>query len=895
MQFDYKSALKRGFRQIPSGELKFLPGAQLNDKLYKVSYKGSRNGAPVMITFYEAAGSQSLADKEFYEQAIIARTVGSHPNIVSLLGFSLPNQFRSGHALVQQYGLYGTAREFFQAPTRFNMKPSGPNYHRVVNIARGVARAMLFLENPGHLDQIELPIDVTLKSTTVTIDEAMNAMLIDFGETDRMRLRVANFARARGQEFGHLSPEIILGRIKKYNIKEINAARVWSFGILVLSICTGEYRDPLGRLKSSDIIKLYREGRKLPIPAECPETMRQIIQSSLNYDHRNRIGFKELVQKLDRYYQNLRGVGLTSLASESSVLHGLTTLPKARSINRPITQTTPRLLPGQSVQVIDSPISAGSDHYGIIDRYGNLSMVGNNDEYQLGNGTTILSTVPSPLSFPSKVVSISCGEETTGAVTADGKVYLWGRIEGQILDLPGGQTKMSSNRKPIRRPQLINRLKDRFAVKIALSSTSNYNYGIIFRDGTAYVKMVVRDGEDLPLVAAVIKVSSGIVDIVLDFWAVYILTKDGKIYTSGEPYLPTNSKYLTTDQKSSIHIGIDNIGTNTALNPVLIPFDKMAHQIAAGKKGLSVLTTDGELFIMNSYGNDGPNTVYMLDAMNTMSSPSWEEDEKIPDLQTALRESKPQKISIPGKIVSISSRFGKVAAVTKDGRLYMWGSSLADGSVLNMTNIKFRKRRARRKHVSIKKPIQVDIGGKVKYLSVGENFSIAVTEDRVVNYWGFDDLKQPAVIKNRWYKNCTNSESYVTLEEWEQQTDYIQIYSRNQITGELSGKPVCYKRASMVRAMETQVFADWVPYPGRTLNEIGRGGGPGKKRFYKTILYYIDYSSYLLLKDPTIREYVRELKYRGQRIGNLDGSFGIGQNHGQSPGFDIYLLKPKTP
>ncbi len=188
----------------------------------------------------------------------------------------------------------------------------------------------------------------------------------------------------------------------------------------------------------------------------------------------------------------------------------------------------------------------------------------------------------------------------------------------------------------------------------------------------------------------------------------------------------------------------------------------------------------------------------------------------------------------------------------------------------------------------------VDIGGKVKYLAAGGEFSIAVTEDRVVNYWGTDRFKQPAEIKDAWYKNCTNPKSYTTLEKWEQDTDYIQIYNRNIRTGELSEKPVCYERASIIRAMETQVFANWVTLPDKTLNVMGYGGGPGKKRFYKTFLYYVDYTSYILLKDPTIREYIRELKYPNQRIGNLEGSFGIGENHGQSPGFDIYSLKPKN-
>ncbi len=555
--------------------------------------------------------------------------------------------------------------------------------------------------------------------------------------------------------------------------------------------------------------------------------------------------------------------------------------------------------PKQLVQATYSPISAGESHYGVIDENGNLSMIGNNDEYQLGNGTTLLSKVPVPLYFPSKVVSISCGHDSTGAVTEDGKVYLWGST-GEGLGESGTKYPIKSGKTyPIKKPTLAIHLEDKFAVKIVINPTSNYGYGVIFRDGSAYVKMVVYIGNSYKEINNIINVGSGIIDISLFYRTAYFLTKEGKIYTSGHTHLPFNSKYVPFRDKNAINIGLGNLDGEPTLNPGLIPFRKIVRQMSRGRKGLMALTTEGELFTMNSYGDEGPNTVHILDTMSIGPEPEGLEGKTgLLDLSTALEKSKPQKIPIPDKIRLFSSNIYRDAVIVEDGRLYMWGVEFSSsGTVIpNLSNVKFRKERATRKMVMIENPIQVDIGGKVKYVDTGRIFAIAVAEDRVVNYWGTNDLKQPAIIKDRWYKNCANPESYVTREEWEQETDYIQIYSRNLRTGELSENPVCYERKSMIRAIETQVFADWVPMHGRTLDVIGHGGGPGKKRFYKTILlYYIDYSSYLLLKDPSIREYIRELKHQNQRIGNLNGTFGIGQNHGQSPGFDIYSLKPKTP
>lgn len=547
--------------------------------------------------------------------------------------------------------------------------------------------------------------------------------------------------------------------------------------------------------------------------------------------------------------------------------------------------------PKQLVQAIYSPISAGEGHYGTIDEYGILWMVGANDKYQLGNGTTTLSKVPYPLRIKSKVVSVSCGYKSTGVVTEDGKTYLWGNEYSEL----GNPERVL----PIHRPKLVTHSEDKFAVKIIMNVGGGSGYGIIFRDGSAYVKMAAgRYHEDSDYI---VNIDPGIIDISFYGSSVYFLTRDGKIYTSGEALLPKSSKYVDNIARNNIIIGIDDINGKSTLNPILIPFGKIAKQISRGRGNLIVLTTEGEIFEMNSYGEDGPNAVYMLDAIGVgpdpvTFSPKLLKSTVLPNLQIALEKSKPQKINIPGKISFLSSNSRRTSVITENGELYMWGIEYNRGGkvIPHLSNVKFRKRGATPKPTIIETPIHVDIGSKIRYVATGEFFGIAVTEDRIVNYWGTDRFTRPAVVKEKWYSNCSNETSYVTLEEWEQNTDYIQIYDRDR-TGKLSNKPVCFDRKNFIKVMEMQVFADWIPRPGNTLDVSGHGGGPGRERFYKTILlYYIDHSSYLLLKNPSIREYIKELKNPDQRIGNLQGSFGIGKHHGQSPGLAIYSLKPKN-
>lgn len=109
------------------------------------------------------------------------------------------------------------------------------------------------------------------------------------------------------------------------------------------------------------------------------------------------------------------------------------------------------------------------------------------------------------------------------------------------------------------------------------------------------------------------------------------------------------------------------------------------------------------------------------------------------------------------------------------------------------------------------------------------------------------------------------------------------------------GPPKCYPKRSLLQFMRANVFADWVQnVSGRPMDEMGYGGKPGKKRFVKTTdgLWFTMESLKLILRSaPSTNTFKVVVAIRNQRIGNLKGTFGISENHGQLPGFTIYSLK----
>ena len=89
-------------------------------------------------------------------------------------------------------------------------------------------------------------------------------------------------------------------------------------------------------------------------------------------------------------------------------------------------------------------IAGGGEHSLALDSSGHMLAWGYNFYGQLGNGTTTISTVPVPVSLPSGILvsAIAGGKNHSLAVTSNGKVYDWGsNVTGQL----GNGTNVDSN------------------------------------------------------------------------------------------------------------------------------------------------------------------------------------------------------------------------------------------------------------------------------------------------------------------------------------------------------------------------------------------------------------------------------------------------------------------
>ena len=311
---------------------------------------------------------------------------------------------------------------------------------------------------------------------------------------------------------------------------------------------------------------------------------------------------------------------------------------------------------------INSPISAGDDHYGIIDRVGNLYMVGDNDKGQLGIGKNIRkSKIPILVKFPQKsqkVISISTGSGSTGAVTKDGKVYIWGvndrKFSHKNIWLP----------KELTFPEK--------AVKIVVEDKS---YIVLLEDSSVY--FYVNNS-----IFGIIKghLQLDVVDISLNTGGAFTaVTKDHKLYMWGNL-----SEY--------------GINRDYDEEPIHIPLPEPVVKVSQRDYFAIVLSTTGNIY---SLGFDTSGDTDTPDGIKN-----------------------PILIKLPEIIIQIEGYYETFAALSNTGRLYMWGDN---------AECKISNDRESEKHSILS---EISFGFPINFVSIGSVFTIAVSNDGVVNYWG---------------------------------------------------------------------------------------------------------------------------------------------------------------
>ena len=388
--------------------------------------------------------------------------------------------------------------------------------------------------------------------------------------------------------------------------------------------------------------------------------------------------------------------------------------------------------------VPNSPISAGISHYTIIDDQNMLYMGGNYHHKRLFGDSdyrTVLNKLSKTSVFKQKVRSVSCGDYFTGAVTSDGKVYLWGDRLGPFFG------KMNPKIPEPREFPILGR-----AIKITCGPKGEgrilATFAVILEDRSVFLRMdyLFPDrGNPYSMRTAIKRQISTILnikalDISTNGYALAIISTDGKLY-----YLGKSLNFGDMED-----IGITYKDNQIIINPVHIPIPEKIKQVSLASGYIGVISVKGNIYLWgdNEYGQLGqgwaPRTEFSESEGGYADTMEYFVD-------------RPRKLSYPRHVSFITCQDATTAVIDENGKLYRWGKNYGfiepsqgdnlEDIIVDHVYFEMGYERSENNAV-IPRPIQLGVElidtsviNKFNYIAIGTNIAIATTNDGAVNVW----------------------------------------------------------------------------------------------------------------------------------------------------------------
>jgi len=323
-------------------------------------------------------------------------------------------------------------------------------------------------------------------------------------------------------------------------------------------------------------------------------------------------------------------------------------------------------------------ISCGSGFTGFV-RSGKVYMWGRNDKGQSGFRKRENHLVPTHLPIKEKVVQISCEYLISGAITENGKLYMWGENTNGTL--------IHSKQNKIFTPFIVP-----VTGKVIQVSCGKDHVGVVTENGKLYMWGDNNSGQigngyagGTQLTPTLVRFKEKVSQVSCGFATTGVVTKSGKLYMWGD------------NQFGALAIG--SLGGLMTM-PDHVAIDGKVVQVSSGVSHSGAVTRDGKLYMWgdNQRGQLGDGT--------------------------AIGKSIPTLISSINGVVQVSCGDYHTGAVTKEGKLYMWGSNM------------FGKLGVRKGIVASVIPMHVPIPGGVEQVSCGLHNTGVVSKDKKVYMWG---------------------------------------------------------------------------------------------------------------------------------------------------------------
>ncbi|KAM6301195.1 macrophage-stimulating protein receptor [Aegotheles albertisi] len=232
--------------------------------------------------------------EEFLREGILMKSF-HHPQVLSLLGVCLP---RHGLPLVVlPYMRHGDLRHFIRAQER------SPTVKDLIGFGLQVALGMEYLAQKKFVHR-------DLAARNCMLDETLTVKVADFGlARDVFGKEYYSVRQHRHAKLPVKWMALESLQTQKFTTK----SDVWSFGVLMWELLT-RGASPYPGVDPYDMARYLLQGRRLPQPCHCPDTLYGVMLSCWAPAPEERPSFTGLVGELERVLAVLEGEHYVNLA-----------------------------------------------------------------------------------------------------------------------------------------------------------------------------------------------------------------------------------------------------------------------------------------------------------------------------------------------------------------------------------------------------------------------------------------------------------------------------------------------------------------------------------------------------------------------------------------------------